>query len=257
MAVSTQVIFLKTTGYSPLLAFIFFSTLCSYNLHWYLTNHCHYPSQRLQWSEGHRKFHIVVFILASFGSAFWGLFLLDQFFCIGLAGGLTFLYTAPKFSHPIFKILRKIAIGKTIFLSLVWTYVTAALPILVENQEWTTEMTWNGLSRFFFIYAICILFDLRDREADRQDGIRSLITFLDEGGVKMLFLFSLFISMTFSFVHFYYGNSLAATLVEIFPTLGLYLLYPKAVNTTMDYFYYFILDGLMILPAVLILCLQH
>lgn len=257
MAVSTQVMFLKTTGFSPFLAFIFFSTLSSYNLHWYLTHHCHYPSQRLGWSEIHRKFHIVVFILASCGSAFLAFFLLDHFIWIGLAGALTFLYTAPKFPHPFFKFLRKIAIGKTIFLSLVWTYVTAVLPIQIENQNWTTEMTLNGMGRFFFIYAICILFDLRDREDDKKDGIRSLITFLDERGIKRLFHFSLATSVAFSLLHLFYEYNLAATLVEILPTLGLFLIYPKALNTNSDYFYYFFLDGWMILPAVMILCLLH
>ena len=85
-----------------------------------------------------------------------------------------------------FHLLRKVAIGKTIYLSFVWMYVTSLLPILLDGR-----ITVAGIlfccSRFFLIYAICILFDYRDRENDKREGIRSMITYFGEQGVDRLF----------------------------------------------------------------------
>ncbi len=102
---------------------------------------------------------------------------------------LTFLYSAPKVPHATFRWLKKIAIGKTIFLAFVWMYVTTLLPFLIADaskQGWM-EAVLLSIYRFFLVYAICILFDHRDREEDRAEGIRSLITSLEEPHLDKLY----------------------------------------------------------------------
>ena len=44
--------------------FIFFSTLCSYSLHWWLTKHLNPASVRLDWTSQHKKFLIVLFVIS-------------------------------------------------------------------------------------------------------------------------------------------------------------------------------------------------
>ena len=89
-------------------------------------------------------------------------------------------FSADQICEFYFRVLRKVALGKTIFLAFVWMYVTTILPAIISDSEWNTSYVLFVVSRFFQIYAICILFDWRDREDDKADGIRSLITYLNE-----------------------------------------------------------------------------
>jgi hypothetical protein len=106
---------------------------------------------------------------------------------------ITFLYSAPKIPFPPFNHLKKIAVGKTIFLSLVWTHTTAILPLVLSNVHWQDQHFLFVINRFFLIYPICILFDYRDREEDKREGIKSMITHFSEKGIKALFYSSLLI----------------------------------------------------------------
>src|SRR6185503_11925347 len=170
--------------------FVFFSTICSYNFHWALTPHSIAPSQRLQWDEKHKSYHLLLSIVGLTGAAISFFFIKEHWFYVGVAAILTFLYSAPKISFPPFQWLKKIAIGKTIFLAMAWTYVTTALPVLIEGTSITTKAILFCIGQFFLIYAICILFDFRDREEDKAEGIRSMITYFDEKAVDLLFSIS-------------------------------------------------------------------
>ena len=144
--------------------------------------------------------------------------------------------------------MKKIAIGKTIFLSAAWTQVTAVLPFLIEDHSIDGYAILYFLNRFFFIYSICILFDFRDRADDKKQNIRSLITFLDEKGIDRLYWFSLLI-FYLSLGPFYPVFSFMDILFLALPALPLTFLYSYFKQNTSDFNYYFILDGLMILSA--------
>jgi 4-hydroxybenzoate polyprenyltransferase len=61
-------------------------------------------------------------------------------------------------------------------------------------------------SRFFFVYACCLIFDYRDREDDRAAGIVSMITLLNEKGIDRLFYGSMILffltSAALSYYHY-------------------------------------------------------
>src|SRR5215203_3958743 len=90
-------------------AFVFFSTVCSYNFHWALTPHSLAPSQRLQWDEKHKRYHFLLSIAGLAGAIISFLFIREHWFYIGIAAILTFLYSAPKISFTPFQWLKKIA----------------------------------------------------------------------------------------------------------------------------------------------------
>jgi len=159
--------------------FIFFSTVCSYNFHWYLTQHSATGSERLQWAVRYKRLHLILYFIGLIGTIAAFLPLWRHWYWIAFGAFVTFLYSAPKLPQKVFAGLRQVAIGKTIFLSFVWMYVTTLLPLLIAGTAWQPAFTWLALSRFFLIYAICILFDYRDREDDKADGIRSMITWLN------------------------------------------------------------------------------
>jgi hypothetical protein len=155
------------TGLPPdrhYLAFVCFSTLASYSFHYYLTVKSVHPTPRLEWIRRFRFIHVIFFFIGVAGAAWAGWLLREHLLWLIPAVIATFLYSAPKIPHRFFHVLRKVAIGKTIFLAFIWMYVTTTLPVIISPQPWTNAHTLFMISRFFFIYAICILFDYIYRE---------------------------------------------------------------------------------------------
>ena len=248
-------IFLGDAITVPFYAFVFFSTICSYNFHWYLTVHSATGSERLQWAVRNKSVHLILYLIGLAGSAYYLFLLRQHWYWILLGAFVTFLYSAPKIPHPLFSQLKRIAIGKTIFLAFVWTYVTSMLPLLISGERWLASCTWFVCSRFFLIYAICILFDYRDREDDKSDGIRSMITYFNEKGINVLFGISITAFVAFTLLLFYNGTPVWATVLLLVPGIIVTLLYPYAKRHFSDYLYYFVLDGLMMLSSLLMLVL--
>ena len=236
-----------------LLAFVFFATICSYSFHWYLTSSSELPSLRIEWVQYNRNVHLIFFIAGLIGSAVFFLYLLEYWPWLLLSAIMTFLYSAPKIPNKHFRALRKIALGKTIFLALVWTYVTTVLPVIVSDSEWHTDFYFFAASRFFLIYAICILFDYRDREDDKAKGIRSLITYLNERGIRNLFAISLVLFFVLTACMFFYHYSVLTILILLLPGIITAALYNYARKKFSDTIYYFVLDGLMALSALIML----
>ena len=232
--------------------FVFFSTVCSYNFHWALTPHSIAPSQRLQWDEKHTSYHLLLSITGLIGAAISFFFIKEHWFYIGVAAILTFLYSAPKISFTPFKWLKKIAIGKTIFLAMAWTYVTAVLPILIEGNVATEKAIIFCAGQFFFIYAICIMFDFRDRDYDKKEGIRSMITYFNERGIDILFSISIIVFFVLSILLNQTGIQWVNIGILLIPALLLITIYKHAKRNFSDYLYYFILDGLMMFSGLLL-----
>jgi 4-hydroxybenzoate polyprenyltransferase len=235
------------------LAFVFFSTICSYNFHWYLTAKSVTPYQRISWAQQHKGWHLILYIIGLAGCAFYFFTISKHWAALAFGALLTFLYSAPKIPQTFFKALKKIAIGKTVFLSFVWMYVTTVLPIIISGEHWKTDFILFALSRLFLIYAICILFDYRDREDDKNDGIKSMITYLGEKGINNLFFISLLLFAASTVCLYKYNYSFSIIFILLIPGIILASLYKYAKKNFSDYLYYFILDGLMMFSGLLML----
>lgn len=236
-----------------LLGFAFFATICSYNFHWYLTPRTAAPSHRVLWTHHHKTLHFVLYLVGIVGAGVYFLYLLPWFFALCFAMLLTFLYSAPKLPWPMFRALQKIAVGKTLFLAFVWTYVTTVLPLIIQGAHWNVAFVLYTASRFFFIYSLCILFDYRDRNDDRMQGIKSLITMLDDKGIDRLFWMSLtaFFLTSFALAFFHYPAFYIFLLVV--PGLILAAIYKEVKRNFSDDLYYIVLDGLMMFSGLLML----
>jgi 4-hydroxybenzoate polyprenyltransferase len=235
------------------LGFVFSATISSYSFHWYLTSQSLVESPRIEWLKKYRISHLIFFFIGLAGSAFFFLILLPHWYWLSVSAIITFLYSAPKIPHPWFKALRKVAIGKTIFLSLVWMYVTTLLPVIISGASFTISVLLFVISRFFFIYAICIMFDFRDRADDKAAGIRSMVTWFSEKGVDRLFFISLLISAISTVLLFHYNFSPASIVILLIPDIVTAAIYDYAKKNFSDYLYYFVIDGLMMFSALLML----
>ena len=251
MVYQTDLLFDIKSSFS-ILGFVFSGTVCSYNFHWYLTPpNVGGPTEKIIWNIRNKQLHLILAFLGLAGAVIFSLLLIHEWFWLGVTAFVTFLYSAPKIPHPLFTHLRKIAVGKTIFLAFSWTHVTALLPMVIHNPLLTDAQVCFVVNRFFFIYAICILFDYRDRESDKKDQIKSLITMLHEKGIDILFWGSMAVFfITLIMLTFFLKFNLVSALA-IPGILLCFLYYPSKKNSS-DYLYYFVLDGFMMLSAPLV-----
>ena len=249
-----QTCYLFSIPFSFALAgFVFSGSVCSYNFHWYLTPPTvEQPTEKEVWNISNKRIHLILFILGLVGSAIFTFLLIQHWFWLGVTAFVTFLYSAPKIPFGPFKHLRTIAVGKTIFLSAVWTHSSAILPLVLSHTKWLASHYLFVINRFFLIYAICILFDYRDRVEDKKEGIKSLITFLSERGINILFWCSLLVFLVTNVFLYVEGFSLVDSVALFVPGVIVAFLYKYSKNTPNDYLYYFILDGLMMFSAVLL-----
>lgn len=237
----------------PLYAFVFFGSVCSYNFHWYLTPpDVPSTSYKLRWNVSNRNLHLVLALAGGIGAIVCCILLLEHWVWLGVTAFLTFLYSAPMIRHPLFTWLRRIAVGKTIYLAAAWTHVTAFLPLVIELKSLSAPHIWYVINRFFFIYAICIVFDRRDVESDRKAGIKSLITYFSAKGIDRLFWFSQAVVLLTCVILTQWLTVLEAAILLI-PSLIMGLLYHSSKQSKSDYLYYFLLDGLMALSAPILI----
>lgn len=252
MVVQTCIVFGVPVSWS-LLAFVFSGSVCSYNLHWFLTPpHVSNASEKTLWNINYKHVHLALFIAGLITAVVSAVLLIEHWLWLGVTAVLTFLYTAPKIPHPLFTWLRSIAIGKTIFLAFAWMHITVLLPMLVMKTNIGPAAICFAVNRFFFIYAICIVFDRRDVAEDRKSGIKTLITYLDENGIDRLFWGSVVVAAITSLM-LYTWMPVLTVLILIFPLLLLAFLYQPSKKNSSDYLYYFTLDGLMMLSAPFII----
>lgn len=253
MVHQTSQLLLKSSPGINLTVFVFFATLCSYSFHWYLTSSSVLPSPRIIWLKKNHSVHLVLFFAGLAGSVVFFFYLLPIWPWLMVSAFVTFLYSAPKIPSKYFRALRKVAIGKTIFLAFVWMYVTTVLPIVESDAAWRNDFILFIISRFFLIYAICILFDLRDREDDKAAGIRSLITYLNETAISNLFVISLVLFSASTLWMLNYDYRTTDIILLLIPGFITAALFRYASRHFSDMLYYFVLDGLMALSALLMM----
>ncbi len=235
------------------LFFVFFSTITSYSFHWYLTTGSVIPSPRIEWGQQNKTLYLVLFIIGILGTGILFFYLLDYWHWLLVSAFITFLYSAPKIPHPLFRALRKIAVGKTLFLAMVWMFVTTILPIEIAEQPWQNEFYFFVGHRFFLIYAICMLFDYRDREDDDISGIRSLISFLSEKNISRLFYLIIVLFAVSTVLLAGYGISNLRIAVLLLPGIIVTALFNYSKKHFTDTLYYFVLDGMMAFSSLLML----
>jgi hypothetical protein len=96
------------------------------------------------------------------------------FTVIAACGALSvfaFAYYLP--SLPRRKRLRDYGILKIVTLTTVWTGVTAFLPMMYRQVS-AADFSFELLLRFVFVFALCILFDIRDMKEDTNRAIATL-----------------------------------------------------------------------------------
>jgi 4-hydroxybenzoate polyprenyltransferase len=144
--------------------------------------------------------------------------------------------------------LRSIMGLKAIVIAFVWTMVTYVYPFLLDN--FSLEKNWNGaLERFLFLIPICIIFNVRDVEADRIAGVRTIPVIY---GIKPSIITSIVSLLFFSALVFFNRGFSAEAIALTASAIITGILILKSSPHKDDYFYSFWVDGVIVLQFLLV-----
>lgn len=248
------------------LALLFASTLGLYNFCILIIRPKHpesSPYRRVRWffERHHLMVGITIVALLSLIPLFFLLSRSSQFLLLFLAA-LSFGYGLPLFTNGNRKSgLRHIPGLKPLLITLVWTLSCVLLPVLeAHNQH------FDGLSgrdtfiliakRFLFIGALTVPFDIRDLFQDQIAGLKTIPV---AWGEKKAYLFCQLMLAGYVVLLFLFRNNgfnadfWALTLTAL---LTGWLIF-KSTWERNEYYYFFYLDGVLVLQYVMLLVFNH
>ncbi|HXI00923.1 MAG TPA: hypothetical protein VNI52_11705 [Sphingobacteriaceae bacterium] len=164
------------------------------------------------------------------------------------------------YNLPIFSIgdkkfgLRNIPGIKLFLIAFVWSLSVVLLPILeLENNTVLVTSRESILliaKRFLLIAAITIPFDIRDLFQDKSNELKTIPVLLGEKAAYLFcqVLLGAYVAMLFLFTDSINADFIALTLTAI---LAGWLIFKSNWNKN-EYYYFFYLDGVMILQFVLL-----
>ncbi len=263
LTVQTQVQLGMYPQWHPYLFIIFFATLFEYNLHrlvTVITNKNALNSIKHEWvKENIKAFYILVF-LSVCGFA-WVIFLAKKQVLVAFApfALITVLYSVPIARRRTSLLrVREIPYLKIFLIALVWAVTTVMLPVIQSGQPLITQHIALLLTeRFLFVFAITIPFDIRDIEADRLAGLKTIaVKFNEEEALKLsygsLVVFALLVSWHYADRAQY---CILAALITCAGFTFAFLANKKIRH--IPYYHYGILDGTMLLQGLLVIAAYY
>lgn len=230
--------------------FVATATWSSYSLHWFLSQRTDIQTVRTKWTIQNARLLWYLFIINSVLNLYFSYHFIAFYYAILPLALLTFIYTAPKIPHPIFERLKSYAFAKTFYLAAIWTAVTVILPIVVTQKSWSSLCITFMLNRFFLIYAICTIFDLRDKNEDANSGIKNLITYFSVSQIRYIIYFYILCFTITIFLLYQLQVPNFQLFCMAWPAFFLLATLRKSLTSTSDYWFYGVVDGLMMASAI-------
>ena len=193
---------------SHLLTFVFFSTLFVYNFQRMVRfSPNKEQSAHLDWLNKNRLFIIIITVISLFLSVYYALSLSFS----------TFYFLIPtsiiSLSYPIKIIplggqkvsLRELPRAKIFLIALVWSIVSVVLVTLENKSFYSLDTLLLFISRFSFVLAITIPFDIRDLKYDDL-SLKTIPQIFGEQKAKTIALYCLAFFELISILHFFVGD---------------------------------------------------
>ena len=229
-------------------AFVFFATLGSYNLYWFLSK-LSTANQFTVTGVFRQKLSLTMMLVAGIGAVIT--FFKTELVILPVAIGVccTLLYTVP-FLFQYNAVIRRAGFAKTFLLAFTWMFVTGYFPLYKVVFPLNGVALLLLINRFSFILLLCIIFDNRDIASDKVKGLHSLATDINAIAVRWIVIFS-FVSF-FATVYLLRANGISLLQSVTLHITGLLTLatYQYSLKKRGYTFYYFWVDGLMFLSAL-------
>jgi 4-hydroxybenzoate polyprenyltransferase len=236
---------------SPVALFAFASALAAYNMPFVsLSPHGIHLGQE---GQGSARLHL---FLAAFAGCILSFSAMPTVTAwpAAAAAALTLGYVMPFRIHgKRIRSLRHLPFLKSAVLAVAWTLVTAWLPLLAWPAV-HPQAGWILAERFFFIFALCIAFDIRDVRPDRQGGLKTIPVVFGVRAARTVLLVSLVIFFLCGWQHSpSLVEGLLPFLLTAVITAGLALFGQRAGQNR----YSLMMDSTMIVQFVLIIGLGN
>jgi len=217
------------------------------------------PYKRVRWFFAHHRLMITLTMAAMLSLV--PLFLLvsgpSRILLLFLAA-LSLAYGLPLFTSGNKKGgLRQVPGLKALLITLVWTLSCVLLPVLETTSQHLTMITRPDLfillaKRFLFIAALTVPFDIRDLYQDQIAGLRTLPVAWGERKAYLVcqFLLAGYVALLFIFRN----NGFSADFWALTATAAItgWLIF-KSDRERNEYYYFFFLDGVLILQYLALL----
>lgn len=244
-----------------IILFLFFSTILTYNFSILIQNPKN-PRQsvfkRVRWIFSHFKLNIAITLTAAIFLFVAFVFLnFNTQILVLLLGVLSISYALPIFYYNGKRLsLRNIPGLKLFLIALVWALSSVLLPIMELKNSGQIEISDYHIfiliaKRFLFIMAITIPFDVRDMFQDKVYGLKTIATVFGERKSLIacqLMLIS-YLVLLFLFRDNGFNNDFFALATTIL--LSGWLIF-KSKWQRNEYYYFFYLDGILILQYVIL-----
>lgn len=247
------------------LAFLFCATIFVYNLSILIYKPQNYQEskyRRVRWIYSHYQLNVGITICAliTLFPLFFQLTEASKMLVVGL-GMLSLGYALPIFNFKGKKFsLRNIAGLKLFLIAFVWAISVTLLPYFeLQNQDFSfiskTDLFIITLKRFLFFAAITIPFDIRDMFQDKAFQLKTIPLIFGEKKAYLLCQIMLLACLVLLFLFQSQGFSLNFYASAITVILAAWLIF-KSKWEKNEYYYFFYLDGTLILQYVLLLLLN-
>jgi 4-hydroxybenzoate polyprenyltransferase len=241
---------------TPLVALVFFSTMLFYNFH-KVSALFSGSSFSLSWAlKQFNAFNTMTKIskVAAFIGilcSIWFVQTTTLFAFIPLAA-ITVTYSVPLIKiQGKKKRLREIFIVKITFLSIIWTFITVTLPLIDLHLSVTSaNAILLFIERFLFIFAICIPFEIRDMEQEKQWNIITLPQRTGINGSKLIGILALIIFDLLAY--FQFQNRLKLFFPLIISAFIAMVLVAFTYQRRNKYYFRIFVDGTMQLQFILV-----
>ncbi|EHQ26701.1 hypothetical protein Mucpa_2586 [Mucilaginibacter paludis DSM 18603] len=246
----------------PLLGLLFTSTLCLYNFSIFLSKPRDPQKssfRRIRWFFKNNRL-MVAFTLLSVAA------LLPLFLMLSVKSRLLLIvlsvlsvgYSLPIFSSGTQKFgLRNIPGLKSLLITLVWTLSCVLLPIFEAESHHLAFVSYTDAviliaKRFLFIFALTIPFDIRDLFQDSKLGLKTIPVVFGERKAYLFcqlllvgYVVLLFVFRSNGFNRDFFALGLTSLLMG-------WLIF-KSEWEKNEYYYFFLMDGVLILQYLILI----
>ncbi|TWI79367.1 hypothetical protein IQ13_3771 [Lacibacter cauensis] len=237
-----------------LIAFVFFATLLSYNMHFSFAANKSSSSEQLQWFRDNRT-HALVFNVLSLAATLWFWWKVRRI-NVHIVAAILFnaAYTAPLLLKNPIKLPSVLTFIKSYFIGFVWAYATVVLPLAFFDIEPNINEIFLFISRLLLVALATMIFDYRDRLRDFEMGVHTPANIMNEQQFEIFFIINVLL-YSFSVVFLAIRFSTYLHLLQLIPGLVALYLLRISKREDSDYFYLIWVDGLLILSPFLSLFL--
>jgi len=239
---------------SHLMPFVFFSTLFSYNFQRFVRfNTSKNGFKQLEWFKEQERSIKSITVIAFFLTIYFSFFLLWKSLVILIpAVAITVLYPLNfQFSSRNMQ-LREMPRLKIFWIVSVWTLVSVLLVASESGFSFSTEIWLLLASRFCFVLALTIPFDIRDLKYDKS-SMKTIPQLFGVEKSKQLALISLAFFELTAIVHYIVADfSFYFLLALLFTSLYVGILVYKTNEERKETFYTFWLEGSSLLMCFLL-----